>query len=122
MTIKVIIIIIIITAILKKRMNFRDRLQRKAIKTKDPFIWDQFRIVKNQVNWEINSAKKAYYENAFNTCCRDQRRTWKTINELASRKCSKTVINEMEYNGVNSGDQTYSRNANLLFHRNWARP
>ena len=39
-------------------MNFRDRLQRKAIKTKDPFIWDQFRIVKNQVNWEINSAKK----------------------------------------------------------------
>ena len=39
-----------ITAILKKRMNFRDRLKRKAIKTKDPFIWDQFRIVKNQVN------------------------------------------------------------------------
>ena len=27
-----------ITAILKKRMNFRDRLKRKAIKTKDPFI------------------------------------------------------------------------------------
>ena len=47
-----------ITAILKKRMNFRDRLKRKAINTKDPFIWDQFRIVKNQVNWEINSAKK----------------------------------------------------------------
>ena len=39
-------------------MNFRDRLKRKAINTKDPFIWDQFRIVKNQVNWEINSAKK----------------------------------------------------------------
>ena len=33
-----------ITAILKKRMNFRDRLKRKAIKTKDPVIWDQFRI------------------------------------------------------------------------------
>ena len=55
-----------ITAILKKRMNFRDRLKRKAIKTKDQFNWNQFRIVKNQVNWEINSAKKAYYENAFN--------------------------------------------------------
>ena len=95
-----------ITAILKKRMNFRDRLKRKVIKTKDPFIWDQFRIVKNQVNWEINSAKKAYYENAFNNCCGDQRKTRKTINELTSRKSSKTVINEMEYNGVNSGDQT----------------
>ena len=29
-----------------------------------------------------------------------------TINELTSRKSSKTVINEMEYNGVNSGGQT----------------
>ena len=95
-----------ITAILKKQMNFRDRLKRKAIKTKDPCTWDQFRIVKNQVNWEINSVKKAYYENAFNNCCGDQRKTWKTINELTSRKSTKTVINEMEYIGVNSGDQT----------------
>ena len=95
-----------ITTILKKRMNFRDRLKRKAIKTKDPLIWNQFRIVKNQVNREINSAKKAYYVNAFNNCCRDQRKTWKTINELTSRKSNKTVINEMEYNGANSRDQT----------------
>ena len=95
-----------ITAILKKGMNFRDRLKRKAIKTKDPFIWNQFRIFQNHVNWEINRAKRAYYENAFNNCCRDQRKTWKTMNELTSRKSNKTVINEMEYTGVNSGDQT----------------
>ena len=95
-----------ITAILKKRMNFRERLKRKATKTKVPFYWNQFQMVKNQVNWEINSAKKAYYENAFNKCYGDQKKTWKTINELTSRKSNKTVINEMEYNGVNSGDQT----------------
>ena len=29
----------------------------------------------------------------------------KTINELTSRKTDKTVINEMEYNGVNSRDR-----------------
>ena len=62
--------------------------------------------MKNQVNWEINSAKKAYYENAFNNCCGDQRKTWKAINKLTSRTSNKTVINEMEYNGINSGDQT----------------
>ena len=38
-----------ITTSLKKRMNFRDRLKNKAIKTKDAFIWNQFRKVKNQV-------------------------------------------------------------------------
>ena len=59
------------------------------------------------MNWEINSAKKAFYENSFNNCCGNQRKTWKTINELTSRKsCKNTVINEVEYNGVNSGDQT----------------
>ena len=82
-----------------------DEFQRPPQK-KDPFIWNQFRMVKNQVNWEINSAKKAYYENAFNNCCEDQRKTWKAINELTWRKSNKTLINEMEYYGVNSGDQT----------------
>ena len=36
----------------------------------------------------------------------DQRKTWKTINELTPCKSNKTVINEMEYNGLNSKDQT----------------
>lgn len=62
-------------------MNFRDNLNKKAIKTKDPFIWNQFRMVKNQVNWEVNSAKKAYYENGFNNCCGDQRKAWKNGNQ-----------------------------------------
>ena len=78
-------------------------------------------MVKNQVNWEINSAKKAYYENAFNNCSADQRKTWKTINELTSRKSNKTV-NEIEYNGVNSGDQTaIAEMLNSFFHKNWAK-
>ena len=64
----------------KKADEFQKPPQKKATKTKDPFIWNQFRMVKYQVNWEINSAKKAYYENAFNNCCGDQRKTWKTIN------------------------------------------
>jgi len=93
-------------------MNFRDRLKRKALKTKDPFIWDQFRMVKNEVKWS---------ENAFNNCCRDQRNTRKSINELTSQKSNNTFINEMEYNGANSRDQTDIAEM-LIFHRNWTRP
>ena len=79
-------------------MNFRDRLKRKVIKTRDPSIWNQFRKTKNQVNREIKSAKKAYllyYKSAFNSCAKDQRKTWKTVNELTSCKSNKTVINEI---------------------------
>ena len=69
--------------------------------TNDPSIWNQFRMVRNQVNREINSAKQA-----FSNSSEDQRKTSKTINELTSRRWNKTVINEMEYNGLNSKDQT----------------
>ena len=55
-------------------------------------VWSQWSGLENEI--------------AFNNCYGDQRKTWKTINELTSRKSNKTVINEMEYNGVNSGDQT----------------
>ena len=94
-----------ITTVLKKRMNFRDRLKRKAIKTRDPSTWNQFRKTKNQVNREIKSAKKACYETVFNSCLKDQRKTWKTVNELTSRKSNKTVINEIQYQGHKSKSQ-----------------
>ena len=83
-----------ITTVLKQRMNFRDRLKRKAIKIGDPSIWNQFRKTKNQLNREIKSAKKAYYKSAFISCSKDQRKTWKTVNELTSRESIKSVINE----------------------------
>ena len=35
-----------------------DRPKRKAIKSKDPFISNPIQMIKNQVNYEINSAKK----------------------------------------------------------------
>ena len=94
-----------ITTILKKRMNYRDRLKRKAIKTNDPSTWNQFRTMRNQVNRDINTAKQAYYNNVFNNCSGDQHKTWKTINELTSRKSNKTVINEIDYNEQKSKNQ-----------------
>ena len=72
----------------------------------DASIWNQFRKVKNQVNQEIKSAENAYHNNnAFNKYAGNQRKTWKTINELTSRKSNKTVINEIQYQGQKSSSQ-----------------
>ena len=94
-----------ITTNLKKRMNFRNRLKKKAVKTKDASSWNRFRKVKNKVNQEIKAAEKAYYNNSFNNYAGDQRKTWKTINELTSRKSNKTIINEIQYQGLKSSNQ-----------------
>lgn len=42
-----------ITTVWKKRMNFRDQLKRKAIKTRDLSTWNQFRKTKKRENREI---------------------------------------------------------------------
>ena len=94
-----------ITTNLKKRMNFRNRLKKTKRKTKDASSWNRFRKVKNKVNQEIKAAKKAYYNNSFNNYAGDQRKTWKTINELTSRKSNKTIINEIQYQGLKSSNQ-----------------
>ena len=94
-----------ITTVLKKRMNFRDRLKRKAIKTRDPSSWNQFRKTKNRVNREIKSVKKAYYKIVFNSCAKDRRKTCETINKMTCRKSNKTVINEIQYQGQKSKSQ-----------------
>ena len=62
--------------------------------------------MRNQVNKDINTAKQDYYKNAFRNCSGGQRKTWKTVNERTSRKSNKTVINEIEYNGQKSENQT----------------
>ena len=55
-----------ITSELKKRMHNRNILKIKAIRSKDPFDWMQFKKQRNIVNNEIRLAKQSYYHNSFN--------------------------------------------------------
>ena len=59
----------------------------------------------NQANREIKSAEKAYYKTVFNSCVKDQRKTWKTVNELTSRKSNNNVRNEIQYQVQKSKSQ-----------------
>ena len=71
-----------ITSELKKRMHNRNILKIKAIKSKDPFDWMQFKKQRNIVNNEIRLAKQSYYHNSFHEYKVNSRKTWQTINEL----------------------------------------
>ena len=88
------------------RMNFRDRFKRNAIKTRHHLPGTSFEKRKIKCHREIKSAKKTSYKIALNSCAKDQRKTWKTINEPTSRKSNKTVINEKNiYQGQKSKSQ-----------------
>ena len=91
-----------ITTGLKKRMNYRDHLKKKAVKSNSLIDWNHYRTLKNQINNEIKIAKQNYYINAFEKFSGNTRKTWQTINELTCRKSNRTVINEVEYCGQKS--------------------
>jgi len=89
---------------LKKRMNYRDHLKKKAVKSNNPIDWNYYRTLKNQVNNEIRIAKQDYYITAFDKHSGDTKKTWQIINELTFRKSNQTVVNEVEYTGQKSAN------------------
>ena len=78
----------------------------KACKSNDPNDWTQFEKLLNIVNSEIRLAKQAYYQNSFNQYTGDSRKTWQTINELASSKSGKTAVTSLKVNGVSITNPT----------------
>ena len=69
-----------ITSELKKRMHERDIMKLKAIRSKNPQDWGEFKRLRNKVNCKIKIAKESYYKQSFTEHKNDSRRTWQTIN------------------------------------------
>ena len=79
-----------ITNELRHRMFHRDYLKKKAISSRDPQIWYQYRQTKNYINNEIKKTKQAYYKNNLDLKKGNLKKTWKIVNELSSKNVCKT--------------------------------
>ena len=100
-----------ITSELKKRMHERDIMKLKAIRSKNPQDWGEFKQLRNKVNSDIRILKESYYKQSFTENKNDSRRTWQTINELTSRKSNTPSIKELIINGVSINKSTDLANA-----------
>ena len=100
-----------ITSELKKRMHERDIMKLKAIRSKNPQDWGEFKQFRNKVNSDIRILKESYYKQSFTENKNDSRRTWQTINELTSRKSNTPSIKELIINGVSVSKSTDLANA-----------
>ena len=104
-----------ITSNLRKPVHDRDVIKLKAIRSKNPHDWAEFKRLCNKVNGDIKIAKESYY----NVHKNDPRRTWQTINELTSRKNNTSSVKELTVNGVSITNATdLSDGFNKFFH-NW---
>ena len=99
-----------ITSELKKQMHNRNILKIKAIRSKYPFDWMQFKKQRNIVNNEIRLAKQSYYHNSFNEYKVNSRKTWQIIHELTWRKSVKESVTSVKVNGVSIANPTMLSN------------
>ena len=79
-----------ITNDLKRQMFKRDYLKKKAISSKDPQAWHEYRQSRNHVNNEIKKAKISYFTTNLDLHKGNMKKTWKLINEVSSKRLSKT--------------------------------
>ena len=84
---------------LLRKMNKRDFLKKKAEKSGDQTIWEEFKCQRNLVNNSVKAAKREYFSRNIENSKADLRKTWKLINELSSRQQKTTDIQEVKKGG-----------------------
>ena len=84
---------------LLRKMYKRDFLKKKAEKSGDQTIWEEFKCQRNLVNNSVKAAKREYFSRNIENSKGDLRKTWKLINELSSRQQKTTDIQEVKKGG-----------------------
>ena len=74
-------------------------MKKKAEKSGDQTIWEEFKCQRNLVNNSVKAAKREYFSRNIENSKGDLRKTWKLINELSSRQQKTTDIQEVKKGG-----------------------
>ena len=89
-----------INSSLKNGMRCRDAAKKKAIRTKNPQDWANYRKLQNKINSKVKTTKASYYHNNVIQCEGNSRRTWKTINNLMSCRQNNQLVKVVKVNDI----------------------
>ena len=100
---------------LKDIMNERNRLYRKAIKSKNPVDWTKYKEVKNSVNTQIRKCKSDYYCNVIEESKSQPKSLWKHLNNITLRKPNSNVSSLLDDGKSYTLSQDIAQTLNLHF-------
>ena len=75
---------------MRRMSNYKHHLFKQFKMERIPF--ETYNQYKNNFNKKLALAKKSYYKNKFNSCFKDIKQTWKTINSVLNKSKSKQKI------------------------------
>ena len=73
----------------------RDKLERKAIITKQESDWLIYKKARNRTNTDLRKAKTEYYSKKIANQKCNTKQAWETINSLIGKGKKSTTINEL---------------------------
>ena len=85
---------------IKKLIWERDGVKREAICSNDENDWENFKAIKNLVNYRIPDNKKQYYNSLFLNNVGRTKETWSSINSLLNKTKSSTNIQKIVQDGI----------------------
>lgn len=70
-----------------KQIKRKNKLYHAFLKSREPSAWTKFKVFRNKLNKEMESAKKGYYYHIFDSSCLHRSDiVWKKLNEVINRK------------------------------------
>ena len=109
---------------MKTLMNSRDKILRKARKSKRECDWSSYRRLRNSCNNKIKQAKQNYYKNLLLENCKKPQKFWKYIKDIFPIKeqppvSATTSVNETKnYRAANILCEFFTKTAGT--HKNQA--
>ena len=86
-------------------MRHREFLKKKAVQTKSKHYHQAYEKERNELNKLIKKTKVKYFTNQINSCEKNPKEMWKTINQLTNIT-TKTTNSEISQNGNCVNDDT----------------
>ena len=91
-------------------MRCRGAAKKKAIRTKNPYDWANYKKLRNKINNKVKITKASYYHNSFIQSEGNSRRTWKAINNFMSRRRNNQLVKEVKVNDISIGNSNVISN------------
>ena len=85
-----------LTDSIKKSMNRRDYLKKKAIKANSTACHNAYKSLRNEINKKIMYAKRDYYTNCVDRNRNNTKQMWKHINQLFNKNSRSTNISVLQ--------------------------
>ena len=97
-----------LTCDLKCLLRERDRLLRKARRTKDPVDWGAYKTLRNKFTNDVGHAKEKYYRDLLNEKSGDPKKFWDCIKSIFPNKSTKTTLSSLSRDDAKACANSYS--------------